>query len=186
MFAAPEGHMGRTKVLSGLAWDGEAVYPRASVVQLVTNVLFVPSFNGSTTFGNATMRSRDPFHGRRVEQQQVVPPVVRDLSAAIRDRARRRIEMRAYLARLHGFLGDPVIPHEDRRAQIYGRVIEVGERRTPRTLEIVLRDLNCAVQGDSETRRGHGSRGVVGRRSVVVGSSELILKSLRVAHCVDV
>jgi hypothetical protein len=48
--------------------------------------------------------------------QQIVTPMVRHLAAAIRNGARRGVEMRPNLAGLHRLLGYAVITHEDRGA----------------------------------------------------------------------
>lgn len=125
------------------------------------------------------MGSMDPLHFRVIEDEQIVPTVVRYLLTTVCHRAGRG--MVGYdLAGVHRFRRSPIIPHEYRGAQIHGRVVEVGKRRAPSALEIVLGDSNLdavrlvselqhrehntdpAVQGDPE------SRGRRTRRMVVV------------------
>lgn len=90
--------------------------------------------------------------------------------------------MRPYLARMHRFRSYAVILHEQRRAQIDGRVIEVCERGRPRALQIVLRNSNVAIQSDPEARGRHRCGSIARRRRTEVLLGSMVILPFLVAH----
>lgn len=74
------------------------------VVQL-PGMLFIATLNGPLPRRDLPLGRLDPLHRHRVERQEIVPPIMPVLGAAVRDTA-GRLERRDDLARVHGVARD--------------------------------------------------------------------------------
>jgi len=123
---------------AGFSWNLDAIDYSNCMVQLCA-VLLKPTFHRLSPMGHVSIRRWDELHQRRDEREEVVPSLVRDLPAAVRNTARLVLYLRHDLARVYGIL------HE-RRTDEHGR-FTVGIRQWR---------LACSLDAGEGRRRGGG------------------------------